>query len=65
VPYAGSLYPNIARTVAKLRATMVSCGAITLPDFHRDAVLVQVSQQSYEQNGAEVRLRSGSGGSGP
>ncbi|MFI2651424.1 IMP dehydrogenase [Micromonospora fulviviridis] len=64
VPYAGSLYPNIARTVAKLRATMVSCGAVTLPDFHRDAMLVQVSQQSYEQNGAEVRLRSGSGGSG-
>ncbi|HTJ38885.1 MAG TPA: IMP dehydrogenase [Dactylosporangium sp.] len=59
VPYAGSLYPNIARTTAKLRATMVSCGATTLPAFHRDAVLVQVSQQSYQQNGAEVRLRSG------
>ena len=60
VPYAGSLYPNIARTVAKLPATMVSCGVVTVPAFHRDAVLVQVSQQSYEQNGAEVRLRSGS-----
>ncbi|MFG2041570.1 IMP dehydrogenase [Dactylosporangium sp. NPDC048998] len=62
VPYAGSLYANVARTTAKLRATMVSCGATTLRDFHRDAVLVQVSQQSYSQNGAEVRLRSGSSG---
>jgi IMP dehydrogenase len=60
VPYAGSLYPNVSGTTAKLRATMVSCGATTLPAFHRDAVLVQVSQQSFQQNGAEVRLRSGS-----
>jgi IMP dehydrogenase len=60
VPYAGSLYANVSGTTAKLRATMVSCGATTLPAFHRDAVMVQVSQQSYQQNGAEVRLRSGS-----
>jgi len=64
VPYAGSLYPNVARTTAKLRATMVSCGATTLRTFHEDAVLVQVSQQSYQQNGAEVRLRNGSTGAG-
>jgi IMP dehydrogenase len=64
VNYAGSLYPNVANTTAKLRATMVSCGATTLPAFHRDARLVQVSQQSYQQNGAEVRLRNGSTGTG-
>ena len=34
VPYAGSLYDNVSLTIAKLRATMISCGAITLPSFH-------------------------------
>jgi IMP dehydrogenase len=57
VPYAGSLYDNVALTIAKLKATMISCGAVDLPGFHRDAVLVPVSQQSFLQNSAEIQLR--------
>jgi IMP dehydrogenase len=57
VPYAGSLYDNVATTITKLKATMISCGSTTLPDFHADAVLVPVSQQSFLQNSAEIQLR--------
>lgn len=57
VPYAGSLYDNVALTIAKLKATMISCGAVDLPGFHRDAVLVPVSPQSFLQNSAEIQLR--------
>lgn len=60
VNYAGSLYDSIALTIAKLKATMVSCGSITLKQFHDSAVLVPVSHQSYLQNKSEVRLRDGS-----
>jgi IMP dehydrogenase len=57
VPYAGSLYDTVDLTRVKLTATMISCGATTLRDFHEGAVMVQVSERSYEQNTAEVRLR--------
>jgi IMP dehydrogenase len=57
VPYAGSLYDNVDTTIAKLKATMISCGSTTLPQFHADAVLVPVSQQSFLQNTAEIQLR--------
>jgi IMP dehydrogenase len=57
VPYAGSLYDNVALTMAKLKATLVSCGSTTLRSFHENAVLVEVSHQSYLQNSHEVQLR--------
>jgi IMP dehydrogenase len=57
VPYAGSLYDNVSTTIAKLKSTMISCGATTLADFHENAVLVPVSQQSFLQNTAEIQLR--------
>lgn len=57
VPYAGSLYDNVALTMAKLKATLVSCGSTNLRAFHDDAVLVELSQQSYLQNTHEVQLR--------
>jgi IMP dehydrogenase len=57
VPYAGSLYDNVDTTIAKLKATMISCGAATLPEFHDHAVLVPVSPQSFLQNSAEIQLR--------
>ncbi|MEV6348058.1 IMP dehydrogenase [Actinoplanes sp. NPDC051851] len=57
VPYAGSLPDNVATTVSKLKATLISCGSTTLRAFHDDAVLVPVSHQSYLQNTAEVELR--------
>jgi IMP dehydrogenase len=57
VPYAGSLADNVAVTVAKLKATIVSCGAMTLRTFHESAVLTVVSPASYVQNKAEIQLR--------
>jgi len=57
VPYAGSLYDNVDTTIAKLKATLISCGATTLPAFHAEAVLAPVSQQSFLQNTAEIQLR--------
>jgi IMP dehydrogenase len=54
VPYAGSLYPNVAATVTKLKATMVSCGATTLRELHESAVLTVISSASAVQNTAEV-----------
>ncbi|MFB6516696.1 IMP dehydrogenase [Streptomyces sp. NPDC056401] len=57
VPYAGSLSDNVERTRAKLTSTMISCGSTNLRDFHRDALLVPVSAESFKQTGAEVQLR--------
>jgi IMP dehydrogenase len=57
VPWAGSLYDNVDTTIAKIKATLISCGATTLPDFHDRAVLVPVSEQSFVQNTAEIQLR--------
>ena len=57
VPFAGSMYDNLALTMTKLKATMVSCGSVTLRDFHDSAVLVTVSASSYAQNSAEVQVR--------
>jgi IMP dehydrogenase len=56
VPYAGSLHDNVALTMTKLKATMVSCGAASLRAFHESAVLVTVSPQSYLQNTAEIQV---------
>ena len=57
VPYAGSLYDAVDATLAKVKATMVSCGSTNLRRFHQTAMLVEVSHQSFLQNSAEVRLR--------
>jgi IMP dehydrogenase len=57
VPYAGSLYDNVSMTLAKLKATLASCGSTTLREFNAKAVLVQVSHQSYLQNTHEIELR--------
>lgn len=56
VPYAGSLYDGVASTLAKLRATMSSCGATTLREFHDKAVLAPVSQRTSMQNTHEIQL---------
>ena len=53
----GPLADTVAVTVSKLKATMISCGATTLRDFHEKAVLTVVSPASAVQGTAEVRLR--------
>jgi IMP dehydrogenase len=57
VPFVGPLADTVAVTVAKVKATMVSCGATTLRGFHEGAVLTVVSLASAVQGTAEVQLR--------
>ena len=52
VPYAGSLHDNLSITLSKIRSTMCSCGALTIPEFQRKARLTLVSQVSIVEGGA-------------
>ncbi|MDI9468866.1 MAG: IMP dehydrogenase [Bacillota bacterium] len=52
VPYAGSLRENLDSTLAKLKATMVSCGSTNLDHFREHARLVMVSATSIVEGGA-------------
>jgi len=58
VPYAGDLNTGLAVTIAKVKATMTSCGATTLRRFHDSARLTLVSEQSYQEAHAGVCIRS-------
>lgn len=62
VPYAGSLKENVSATLSKLKSTMVSCGAITLPEFHAKARLIAVSPTSIVEGGAHDVIRKESEG---
>lgn len=61
VPYAGDLSEGLASTIAKLKATMVSCGATTVPRFQTTARLTLVSEQSLQEGHATVILRETTG----
>ena len=52
VPYAGSLHDNLSITLSKVRSTMCNCGALSIPDFQRDARLTLVSSVSIVEGGA-------------
>ncbi|MUL44443.1 IMP dehydrogenase [Mycobacterium sp. CBMA293] len=58
VPYAGDLNDGLALTIAKIKATMTSCGATTLRQFHNDARLTLVSDQSFQEAHASIDIRS-------
>ncbi|MGN0034756.1 MAG: IMP dehydrogenase [Coriobacteriales bacterium] len=59
VPYAGSLKDNVGLTLAKVRATMCNCGAITIPEFQKKAKLTLVSSTSIVEGGAhDVLLKN-------
>ncbi|XVS67332.1 IMP dehydrogenase [Actinosynnema sp. CA-299493] len=57
VPYVGDLGDALALTVAKIKATMASCGAATIPVFQSTARVTLVSEQSYQENAAAVAVR--------
>jgi IMP dehydrogenase len=58
VPYAGKLKDNLEITLAKVRATMCSCGAVTLPEFYQRARLTVASAVSIHEGGAhDVTLK--------
>ena len=52
VPYAGSLRDNVRMSMSKVKSTMCNCGAITIPDFQKKAVLTLVSATSITEGGA-------------
>lgn len=52
VPYAGKLKDNLAVTLGKMKATMCSCGAITIPELQQHAKITLVSSTSIVEGGA-------------
>ncbi len=58
VPYAGDLNEGLAVTVAKIKATMTSCGATDLRQFHDSARLTLVSDQSFQEAHASIDIRT-------
>lgn len=57
VPYAGDLNEGLAVTIAKIKATMVSCGATSIAQFQDTARLTVVSEQSFQESHASVMVR--------
>ena len=57
VPYAGKLKDNLENSVAKMKATMCSCGSLTLDEFKEKARLVVVSPTSIVEGGAHDVIR--------
>lgn len=52
VPYAGKLKDNLAITLGKMKATMCSCGSITLDELKAKAKITLVSSTSIVEGGA-------------
>ena len=52
VPYAGKLKDNLDVSMAKVKATMCACGALTIPELQDKARLVIVSATSIVEGGA-------------
>ena len=52
VPYAGKMKDNLDVTLGKLKATLCSCGAISIKDFQKNAKITLVSSTSIVEGGA-------------
>ncbi len=52
VPYAGKLHDNVSITLSKVRSTMCNCGALSIPEFQKNAKLTVVSSTSIVEGGA-------------
>jgi IMP dehydrogenase len=52
VPYAGKLKDNLDLSMAKVKATMCACGALTIPELQAKARLDTVSSTSIVEGGA-------------
>ena len=52
VPYAGKLKDNLDTSLAKVKATMCSCGSSSIEEFQNKARLVVVSSTSIVEGGA-------------
>ncbi|MDY6367789.1 MAG: IMP dehydrogenase, partial [Clostridia bacterium] len=52
VPYAGRLKDNVNVTTSKIKSTMCNCGALTIPELQKKAVITLVSATSIVEGGA-------------
>lgn len=52
VPYAGKLRDNLDITLGKIKSTMCSCGAISIPELQKTARITLVSSTSIVEGGA-------------
>ena len=52
VPYAGDLHSNVQQTIAKIKATMCSCGTLSIKSLQENARLTVVSSTSIIEGGA-------------
>ncbi len=52
VPYAGKLKDNLAITLGKMKATMCSCGAVSIEELQSKAKITLVSSTSIVEGGA-------------
>ncbi len=52
VPYAGKMKDNLALTLGKMKATMCSCGSITIKELQKKARITLVSSTSIVEGGA-------------
>jgi IMP dehydrogenase len=52
VPYAGKLKDNLDITLSKIKATMCSCGAVTIDELQQNAKITLVSSTSIVEGGA-------------
>ncbi len=52
VPYAGKMKDNLNTTIGKIKATMSSCGAITIEELQKNAKITLVSSTSIVEGGA-------------
>jgi IMP dehydrogenase len=51
VPYTGKLKDNLQVTLAKIKATISTCGALSLKDFQKNARLTVVSPSTIAEGG--------------
>lgn len=52
VPYAGKMKDNLTTTLGKIKATMSSCGVVTIPELQQKAKITLVSSTSIVEGGA-------------
>jgi IMP dehydrogenase len=52
VPYAGKMKENLTTTLGKIKATMCSCGALTIRELQQNAKITLVSSTSIVEGGA-------------
>ena len=57
VPYAGSLKDNVSMTLSKIKSTMCNCGALTIEELQKKAVITLVSATSIVEGGAHDVIR--------